>query len=440
MRFTGERVIPGEGDADLLNEHRARYLFAQRYSAGKSVLDVACGTGYGSALLGEKAAAVFGVDLSAEAVHHARRHYGSPKVHFAQSGCLTLPFPSGQFDLVAAFEIIEHLEDPEAFLAELQRVLQPAGLLLLSTPNRLYYTEERGEVNPFHVREFSFAELEETLKPLFPHRAILFENHVAGLMVSGPGAEANFQEHSADSILQEETDAAASSGESKDEREKAAHYFVALCSNQPLDPARPLLYLPSTGNVLQEREMHIRSLTDHLALARAQVTEAQQREHELEQLLEERTRWAQELDRLLEERTRWARKLDRQLSEKAEYIRQLQADHENKVQWALGLQQEMEQARAALQKREQEFEERTQWALSLQQEMEQARAALQKLQQEFEERTAWALNLNGELQQRREELRLLYGSRWYRIGKNLRLSPVPASDQKPPPVVKPKDQ
>ena len=426
MRFTGERVIPGEGDADLLNEHRARYLFAQRYSAEKSVLDVACGTGYGSALLGEKAAAVFGVDLSAEAVRHARRHYGSPKVHFAQSGCLTLPFPSGQFDLVAAFEIIEHLEDPEAFLAELQRVLQPAGLLLLSTPNRLYYTEERGEVNPFHVREFSFAELEETLKPLFPHRAILFENHVAGLMVSGPGAEANFQEHSADSILQEETDAAAGSAESKDEREKAAHYFVALCSRQPLGPARPLLYLPSTGNVLQEREMHIRSLTDHLALARAQVTEAQQREQELEQLLEERTRWA--------------RKLDRQLSEKAGYIRQLQADHENKVQWALGLQQEMEQARAALQKREQEFEERTQWALSLQQEMEQARAALQKLQQEFEERTAWALNLNGELQQRREELRLLYGSRWYRIGKNLRLSPVPASDQKPPPAVKPKDQ
>ena len=412
MRFTGERVIPGEGDADLLNEHRARYLFAQRYSAEKSALDVACGTGYGSALLGEKAAAVFGVDLSAEAVGHARRHYGSPKVHFAQSGCLALPFPSGQFDLVVAFEIIEHLEDPEAFLAELHRVLHPSGLLLLSTPNRLYYTEERGEVNPFHVREFSFAELEETLKPLFPHRAILFENHVAGLMVSGPGAEANFQEHSADSILQEETDAAASSGESKDEREKAAHYFVALCSSQPLGPARPLLYLPSTGNVLQEREMHIRSLTDHLALARAQVTEAQQREQELEQLLEERTRWAQELDRLLEERTRWARELDRQLSEKAEYIRQLQADHENKVQWALGLQQEMEQARAAL----------------------------QKLQQEFEERTAWALNLNGELQQRWEELRLLYGSRWYRIGKNLRLSPVPASDQKPPPAVKPKDQ
>ncbi len=405
MKFTGERVIPEEGDADLLNEHRARYLFAQRFSAGKTVLDVACGAGYGAALLGEKAAAVFGVDLSAEAASHARRHYGSPKVHFAQSNCLTLPFPSGQFHLVTAFEIIEHLEDPEAFLSELQRVLHPAGLLVLSTPNRLYYTEERDEVNPFHVREFSFAELEETLKPLFPHRAILFENHVAGLMVSGPDAEANFQEHSADSILQaeeeaeaeEEKDSVAGSKERKEKREKAAHFFVALCSSRPLDPTRPLLYLPSTGNVLREREIHIHLLQEHLAQARTQVGEAQQQ--------------AQKLEQLLEERTQWARELDRQLSVKADYIVQLQADHHSKVQWAL----------------------------SLQQEVEQARAALQKLQQEFEERTAWALNLNKELEQRREELRLLYGSLWYRIGKNLRLSPIPASDQKPPQAVKPDD-
>ncbi|MCZ6751681.1 MAG: hypothetical protein O7E51_07625, partial [Acidobacteria bacterium] len=225
--------------------------------------------------------------------------------------------------------------------------------------------------------------------------------------VSGPGAEANFREHSADCILQaaeeaeEGKDSVAGSKERKQEREKAAHFFVALCSNRPLDPARPLLYLPSTGNVLREREIHIHLLTNHLTQAREQVTAQmvhfQQQEQKLEQLLEERT------------------------------------------QWAWSLQQEMEQARAAFQKLHQEFEERTQWAWSLQQEMEQARAALQKLHQEFEERTAWALNLKEELEQRWEELRLLYGSLWYRIGKNLRLSPIPASDQKPPQAVKPDD-
>ncbi|MCZ6489116.1 MAG: hypothetical protein O7A06_01110, partial [Acidobacteria bacterium] len=213
------------------------------------------------------------------------------------------------------------------------------------------------------------------------------------------GAEANFREHSADSILQAEEgqDSVAGSKERKQQREKAAHFFVALCSNRPLDPARPLLYLPSTGNVLREREIHIHLLTDHLTQARAAAEQA--REH-VEQVTAQMVHFQQQeqkLEQLLEERTQWARGL------------------------------------------EQQMEERTQWALSLQQEIEQARAALQKLQQEFEERTAWALNLKEELKQHREELQLLYCSLWYRIGKNLRLSPVPASDQKPPQAVNPDD-
>ena len=95
MKFTGERVIPGEGDADLLNEHRARYLFAQRFSAGKTVLDVACGAGYGTALLGEKAAAVFGVDLSAEAVSHALPPPWLGLSGPSEGGC-EFPFPAAR--------------------------------------------------------------------------------------------------------------------------------------------------------------------------------------------------------------------------------------------------------------------------------------------------------------------------------------------------------
>jgi len=141
MNFTGERVIPGEVDADLFNEHWARYLFAARYAAGKRVLDVACGSGYGSALLTKDAARVAGVDISREAVEYASRHYGSAKILFAQADCYSLPFVSAQFDLVVAFEIIEHLTDAASFLQEARRILAPAGLLLISTPNRLYYTE-----------------------------------------------------------------------------------------------------------------------------------------------------------------------------------------------------------------------------------------------------------------------------------------------------------
>ena len=170
MNFTGERVIPGEVDADLFNEHWARYLFAARYAAGKRVLDVACGSGYGSALLTKDAARVAGVDISREAVEYASRHYGSAKILFAQADCYSLPFVSAQFDLVVAFEIIEHLTDAASFLQEARRVLAPAGLLLISTPNRLYYTEDRGEVNPFHEREFSYPEFADVLGGIFPDR------------------------------------------------------------------------------------------------------------------------------------------------------------------------------------------------------------------------------------------------------------------------------
>ncbi|OFV98135.1 MAG: hypothetical protein A3H28_01735 [Acidobacteria bacterium RIFCSPLOWO2_02_FULL_61_28] len=405
MEFTGERVIPGQGDADLLNEHRARYWFARRFATGKRVLDAACGTGYGSAMLAETAQSLVGVDVEGDAIEYARQHFGSPHIHFAQSDCLTLPIPDGQFDLVVAFEIIEHLDNAEAFLAELRRVLDPSGLLILSTPNRLYYTDDRQEINPFHVREFSYPEFEEILRPLFPHRAILFENHVAGLAVSGPEAKPNFAASSAGRIFQEE----AAAPRIEEER-RGAHYFVALCSARPLGPIEPLLYLPSTGNVLREREIHIHGLIENLAKDRAEL---------------------RNLSNLFDERTRWANELDQKLSEKDAYVRQLQQDYDGKVEWAQGLEQDLETAKAELQSLQEDYSRKIEWAHSLEHDLEKARAALDQLRREFEERTAWALRLDAELKERREDLRLVYGSRWYRLGKYLKLSPIPPSDRGP---------
>ena len=482
MKFTGERVIPGQGDADLFNEHRARYLFARRFSAGKMVLDAACGSGYGSALLAENAKGVFGVDISLEAVDYARRQYESAQVHFAQCDCLALPFLSGQFDLVVAFEIIEHVPDAERFLKELSRVLNPSGLLLLSTPNRLYYTDEREEINPFHTREFSFPEFEETLQPLFPCRSILFENHVPGLLLSGPGAKPNFTSSSAGDIIQEETSHSGEDEQKVNEgSEKTAHYFLAICSAQPLDPVSPLLYLPTSGNALRERELHVRLLSRYLDEANAELEKSngiwEARFLEINQLVEERTRWAAELEHQLKEKgadllrlqadydskvhwalstqtdldrargiirelqsdvdnkVQWALGLQNDLDGAHRVIQELQADVESKVQWALSLQRDLERERGASKQLRDEFEVKAEWALTLQQELDQERTARQQLQREFEERTAWALRLNAELEQRNAELqerwkdlRVLYSSSWYRIGKTLRLSPVPPSD------------
>src|SRR5215467_1277008 len=85
--FTGERVIPGEVDVDLLNEHLARYAFAARLARGKRVLDAGCGAGYGSAELARAALSVVGIDISAEAVAYAGANYQLPNLTFEVASC-----------------------------------------------------------------------------------------------------------------------------------------------------------------------------------------------------------------------------------------------------------------------------------------------------------------------------------------------------------------
>jgi 2-polyprenyl-3-methyl-5-hydroxy-6-metoxy-1,4-benzoquinol methylase len=175
--FTGERLIPGQVDVDLFNEHMARYTFAVRLARGKRVLDAGCGAGYGSAELATVAEAVCGVDVAPEAIEFACAHYQSPNLTFEQASVTSLPYADGSFDLVAAFEVIEHLEDWHGFLQEIRRVLAPAGRLIVSTPNKLYYTESRGKAgaNPFHVHEFEFEEFASELKSLFAHVSLFLE-------------------------------------------------------------------------------------------------------------------------------------------------------------------------------------------------------------------------------------------------------------------------
>src|SRR5882762_10137859 len=96
--FTGERVIPGQVDVDLLNEHVARYTFAARLAHGKRVLDAGCGAGYGSAELAHEAERVTGIDRDLGTVEFARANYPLPNLSFEQASCESMPFDGGSFD------------------------------------------------------------------------------------------------------------------------------------------------------------------------------------------------------------------------------------------------------------------------------------------------------------------------------------------------------
>jgi 2-polyprenyl-3-methyl-5-hydroxy-6-metoxy-1,4-benzoquinol methylase len=167
--FTGERFLPG-APGEIWYEHWHRYHFAAKLVSGKRVLDVACGAGYGSALLAQHGAEVVGADIAAEAIAHARARYADvPRLEFIAADCAALPFPDSSFDAVVSFETIEHIRNQEAFLDEVRRVLRADGLFVLSSPNKLEYSDRRGFSNEFHIRELYRDELSALLAPRFPH-------------------------------------------------------------------------------------------------------------------------------------------------------------------------------------------------------------------------------------------------------------------------------
>ncbi|HUA61283.1 MAG TPA: methyltransferase domain-containing protein [Verrucomicrobiae bacterium] len=415
--FTGERVIPGEVDVDLLNEHLARYAFASRLARGKRVLDAGCGAGYGSAELAEMAETVTGVDVASEAIAYARDHYALPNLAFEQASCSALPFADGSFDLVAAFEVIEHLEDWRGFLAEARRVLGVNGQLVVSTPNRLYYTESRGleGANPFHVHEFDFAEFTAELQAVFPHVSLFLENHVEGV---------TFQPHVPGGTCEVRVDA----GEPAPDD---SHFFVAVCANRPQIGNPTFVYVPRAANVLRERERHIAKLEGELATKDQWLDKAQQdladfeREHQkLKAELERSNQWAESLDRELRERRARVEALQEELARDQENARQLAAGYEAKVA-------EMEE----------DLRAKTKWAVDtetrLTAEVEQQTAALAKAvnqlhetEKDLEERTAWAKSLEEESRKWEEEARrlqgqvaLYQGSRWVKLGRKVGLGP-----------------
>lgn len=190
MENTGERYLP-EFDGDWTLEHRHRYLLARELAAGKDVLDVACGEGYGSYLLAEAADTVAGVDISAETIARAKGKYRRPNLSFLQGSVLAIPLPDASMDLVVSFETLEHIAEHDMLLAEVRRVLRPGGVLCISTPDKRQYSDIPGRRNTFHVKELYRDEFAEMLRRRFRNTRMWGQRVVFGSVI---GAEKDSQD------------------------------------------------------------------------------------------------------------------------------------------------------------------------------------------------------------------------------------------------------
>lgn len=136
LKFTGERAMPLDPDMpqDIMAEHVKRYEFALPYIENKTVLDAACGSGYGSDLMAEKARFVIGGDNSGDIIQYCKYHYTRENLRFAEFQVQDIPYPNSIIDIVISFETIEHIADGDKFLSEVQRILNDDGTLIISTP------------------------------------------------------------------------------------------------------------------------------------------------------------------------------------------------------------------------------------------------------------------------------------------------------------------
>ena len=162
-----ERVTPGISPDGVMQEHIDRYEFAKKYVSEKSVLDVACGSGYGSFMLSKTAKSVTGVDISIDAIEYAKTNYPASNIQYYSDDATHLLFYDGSFDVVISFETIEHIPDYKTFLKECRRVLKPGGVFICSTPNALVSSPDGNIENPYHVVEFSYDEFNNILQDHF---------------------------------------------------------------------------------------------------------------------------------------------------------------------------------------------------------------------------------------------------------------------------------
>jgi SAM-dependent methyltransferase len=254
ISWTGERMVPWADEPSIIHEHLHRYLFTQQFVAGKAVLDLGSGEGYGSNLLAERAEKVTGIELDHLAVAHARLQYDRPNLEFVEGSVLKLEaVADSSIDVAVCFEVIEHISDQETLLNEVARVLRPDGIFLVSTPDREIYNQALGFVNPYHLKELDRPEFEALLGTHFDCVRMYGQRAVVGSFLVPLDAEPGSLHEASRLVVRQDT------GKWDVVPVPPAKYLLAMASRVALPPT-PIdsLLLDSGLEGPPEDPLHVR--------------------------------------------------------------------------------------------------------------------------------------------------------------------------------------
>lgn len=221
LPFTGERYTP-EIKGNIYLEHMHRYTAVKDMVAGKTVLDIASGEGFGSFFMAQHASHVTGVDVAEDAISHAKLRYARDNLEFKVGSCSDIPLGDASVDVVVSFETIEHHDEHEQMMREIRRVLKPGGVLIISSPDKREYSDIPRTKNPHHVKELYRDELTALLDANFKHHVMYGQRVVFGSALFGEDLKSTVYTQDAETL--EITDGL-----------QRALYLVAVASDSPLD-------------------------------------------------------------------------------------------------------------------------------------------------------------------------------------------------------------
>ncbi len=270
MEFTGERYIPSL-QGHIKYEHIHRYASCMQLVIDKSVLDLASGEGYGAAILSKVAQSVVGVDIDTASIEYAKREYSDYKnLRFLTGSCDSVPLLESSVDVVTSFETIEHHTQHQEMLQEIKRVLKPDGLLVISSPNRLIYSDQSGYSNPFHVKELYYEEFINLLSQNFKYIKVYGQRLATGSFILP-------LENS------EETNINNYSGNITDVKQivrplESPLYFIAICSDRSevINSAISSVYIDTNDELLKVFESNYHQTQEALQISQMQLHQTQE--------------------------------------------------------------------------------------------------------------------------------------------------------------------